>query len=187
MTCTRYRRKDDVLQLPNLEIKIVPVFQTNGEKVIHEWARSKMKDFDIAYLRARQACDHPLLLMGVLGQIAEEQGIDVEVSSYVTNMYRGGLDPDPYVLPSDLQPFSRLFGHAYVSSKMRVIIDIIKGVPDDQKVLVFVGPSAVFFGHLEAHNFPVLLQRHYGSAGNADKETRDKSGSMFVYMTRQFS
>jgi hypothetical protein len=86
--------------------------------------------------------------MGVLGQIAEEQGIDVEVTSYAANMYRDGLGPDPCILPSDLQPFSRLFGHAYVSSKMRAVIDIIKDVPDGQKVLVFVGPPAVFSGRL---------------------------------------
>lgn len=44
----------DVIQLPNLEIKTVPVWQTQGEKVIHEWARSDIKDFDMAWVRARQ-------------------------------------------------------------------------------------------------------------------------------------
>jgi hypothetical protein len=44
----------DVIQLPNLEIKTVHVWQTQGEKMIHDWARSGIKDFDIGWLRARQ-------------------------------------------------------------------------------------------------------------------------------------
>ncbi|KAG1765249.1 P-loop containing nucleoside triphosphate hydrolase protein [Suillus occidentalis] len=118
--CARYRRKADVIQLPNLEIKTVHVWQTQGEKIIHDWARSGIKDFDMGWVRARQACDHPLLLMGVLGQIMEEQGLDADVSSDAVG-----------------HPFARLFGHAYVSSKMRAVMDIITGVPEGQKVLVF--------------------------------------------------
>ncbi|KIK46139.1 hypothetical protein CY34DRAFT_800854 [Suillus luteus UH-Slu-Lm8-n1] len=135
--CVRYRRKVDVIQLPNLEIKTVHVRQTQGEKVIHEWARSDIKDFDMAWVRARQACDHPFLLMGVLGQILKEQGLDADVSSDAVDMYGRGLGPDPEVLPINLQPFARLFGHAYVSSKIRAVMDIITGVPEGQKVLVF--------------------------------------------------
>ncbi|KAG1809830.1 P-loop containing nucleoside triphosphate hydrolase protein [Suillus plorans] len=117
--CARYRRKMD------------------GEKMIHDWARSSIRDFDIGWLRARQACDHPLLLMGVLGQIIEEQGLDADVTSSAVDMYGRGLGPDPEVLPLNLQPFARLFGHAYVSSKIRAVTDIITGVPEEQKVLVF--------------------------------------------------
>lgn len=82
--------------------------------------------------------------MGVLGQILKEQGLDADVSSDAVNMYRRGLGPDPEVLPINLQPFARLFGHAYVSSKIRAVMDIITGVPEGQKVLVFVCGSAVF-------------------------------------------
>lgn len=135
--CARYRRKMDVIQLPNLEIKTVHVCQTQGEKMIHDWARSSIRDFDIGWLRARQACDHPLLLMGVLGQIIEEQGLDANITSGAVDMYGRGLGPDPEVLPLNLQPFARLFGHAYVSSKIRAVTDIITGVPEGQKVLVF--------------------------------------------------
>lgn len=82
--------------------------------------------------------------MGVLGQIIEEQGLDADVTSSAVDMYGRGLGPDPEVLPSNLQPFARLFGHAYVSSKIRAVIDIITGVPEGQKVLVFVCRSAIF-------------------------------------------
>ncbi|KAG1852455.1 P-loop containing nucleoside triphosphate hydrolase protein [Suillus subalutaceus] len=135
--CTRYRRKVDVILLPNLEIKTVHVWQTQGEKTIHDWARSGIRDFDLAWLRARQACDHPLLLMGVLGQVIEEQGLNADVTSDAVDLYGRGLGPDPEVLPLSLQPFARLFGHAYVSSKIRAVMDIITGVPEGQKVLVF--------------------------------------------------
>lgn len=135
--CARYRRKVDVIQLPNLEIKTIRVWQTQGEKMIHDWARSDIKDFDMGWVRARQACDHPFLLMGVLGHIMEEQGLDADVSSDAVDIYRRGLGPDPEVLPLNLQPFARLFGHAYVSSKIRAVMDIITGGPEGQKVLVF--------------------------------------------------
>ncbi|KAG2147506.1 P-loop containing nucleoside triphosphate hydrolase protein [Suillus clintonianus] len=135
--CARYRRKVDVIQLPNLEIKTVRVWQTQGEKVIHDWARSSLKDYDIGWLRARQACDHPFLLMGVLGKIIEEQGLDADVTSDVVDMYRRGLGPDPEVLPLNLQSFAWLFGHAYPSSKICAVMNIIIGVPAGQKVLVF--------------------------------------------------
>ncbi|KAG1814370.1 P-loop containing nucleoside triphosphate hydrolase protein [Suillus subaureus] len=87
----------------------------------------------MAWLRARQACDHPLLLMGALGQIIEEQGLDADVTSDAVDMYGRGLGPNPEVLPLSLQPFARLFGHAYVSSKIRAVMDIITGVPEGQK------------------------------------------------------
>ncbi|KAG1857073.1 P-loop containing nucleoside triphosphate hydrolase protein [Suillus subluteus] len=142
--CTRYRRKVDVILLPNLEIKTVHVWQTQGEKMIHDWARSGIRDFDLAWLRGKiilivvsLACDHPLLLMGVLGQIIEEQGLNADVTSDAVDLYGRGLGPDPEVLPLSLQPFARLFGHAYVSSKIRVVMDIITGVPEGQNVLVF--------------------------------------------------
>ncbi|KAG2134596.1 P-loop containing nucleoside triphosphate hydrolase protein [Suillus bovinus] len=135
--CARYRRKVDVIQLPNLEIKIVHVWQTQGEKMIHDWARSSIKDFDMAWLEARQACDHPLLLMGVLGQLIEEQGLGADITSDAVDMYGHGRGPDPEVLPLSLQPFARLFGHAYFSSKIRAVMDIITGVPEGEKALVF--------------------------------------------------
>ncbi|KAG0703447.1 SNF2 family N-terminal domain-containing protein [Suillus ampliporus] len=95
-TCMRYRRKVDVMQLPNLDIKTVPVWQTKRENMTHDWARSSIRGFDMAWIRARQgdvsvyvysaqivlivfslACNHPFLLLGVLGQIVE-QGLDPE-------------------------------------------------------------------------------------------------------------
>jgi len=82
--------------------------------------------------------------MGVLGQMIEEKGGDPDVTSDTVAMYGRGLGPDPELLPQSLRPFARLFGHAYVSSKIRAVMDIITGVPEGQKVLVFVCHSAVF-------------------------------------------
>ncbi|KAG1775097.1 hypothetical protein EV702DRAFT_1047208 [Suillus placidus] len=76
--CTRYRRKVDVIQLPNLEIKTVHVWQTQGERMIHDWAPSGPSKISIW-----SGC--------------QESG----------------------------KPFARLFGHAYVSSKVRAVMDII--------------------------------------------------------------
>ncbi|KAG1746906.1 P-loop containing nucleoside triphosphate hydrolase protein [Suillus lakei] len=78
-----------------------------------------------------------LLADCVLGQIIEEQGLDAHVTSDAEDMYGRGLDPDPKVLPLNLQPFARLFGHAFVSGKIRVVVDIIIGVSEGQKVMVF--------------------------------------------------
>jgi SNF2 family DNA or RNA helicase len=75
--------------------------------------------------------------MGVLGQMIEEKGGDPDVTSDTVAMYGRGLGPDPELLPQSLRPFARLFGHAYVSSKIRAVMDIITGVPEGQKVLVF--------------------------------------------------
>ncbi|KAG2361880.1 hypothetical protein BDR07DRAFT_1609828 [Suillus spraguei] len=49
-----------------------------------------------------------------------------------------GLVLDREVLLSNLQSFTRLFGHAYVSSEIRAMMDIVAGVPEAQKGLVFV-------------------------------------------------
>jgi hypothetical protein len=38
-----------------------------------------------------------------------------------------------------------------MSQARRAVIDTIGGVPDGQKVLIFVGPAAIFFERLVSH------------------------------------
>jgi hypothetical protein len=38
-----------------------------------------------------------------------------------------------------------------MSQARRAAIDIISGVPDGQKVLIFVGPAVIFFERLISH------------------------------------
>ncbi|KAH7928040.1 P-loop containing nucleoside triphosphate hydrolase protein [Leucogyrophana mollusca] len=70
-SCMIYRRKEDVIKLPELTLKFVDVVFTAEERRIHDWARDGLRHTDIALLRARQSCDHPYLLTTAINQNGE--------------------------------------------------------------------------------------------------------------------
>ncbi|KAH7928039.1 P-loop containing nucleoside triphosphate hydrolase protein [Leucogyrophana mollusca] len=98
--CMFYRRKEDVVKLPELTIKFIDRQFTADEQAIHDWAQSgALSHTDFAWIRARQSgyqpfhffgkyhvhgppwnlnrlgCDHPYLLTTAINKKGEDEDV----------------------------------------------------------------------------------------------------------------